>query len=1038
MKESASDSQRSWPASKCPSCHARLPAVSHKTQQASFCLYCGAPLGLTTDKTAIEDSPSDIADSSGWSQTESASLVKGHEPDKDEVKFTIGAYQVLDKIGKGGMGEVFLAYDTECGRRIALKRIRNDLVELLQLQRRFLKEARITSQLTHPAIIPIYSIHATEEQVYYTMPYVEGNTLKQILRQARQQTKGVGESEQSGTSIRALVRLFVIVCQATAYAHDKGVLHRDLKPENMIIGPYGEVMILDWGLAKLLEGPDDPEAAVVGVREHEKGSHRQLTRVGKVVGTVAYMAPERALGQPASIQTEIYALGVTLYQILTLHLPFRRGTLKEFRQRMGKELLPEPSEVAPYREVPPAVAQVVRRCLEPKAADRYQTVNQLIHDLEVYLEGRSEWFPQATLDLANKSDWEFQENVLIADYVEVTRNTELSDWFSLMISRSSFSGNIRLEATVCLNEDSAGIGFLLGVPEAPDRKHVIDGYCLWAGSTRFRDTKLLRTNVEVMRAPEATLDPGTKHHIAIEKLDSKIHFYLDGEHKMTYISHLPLVGTHVGLLSRDVNYSITDFAVYGGSQQLTVNCLAVPDAFLAHKDYDAALVEYRRIAYSFPGRTEGREAMFRAGITLLEQAKNCGDASKASDYYERALDEFAKLHNTPGAPLEYLGKALVYQTQGEYDEEFKCFELALRRYPKHPLLYFVQEQVVHRMHEASRRHRKATYNFALLVVHHLPNIATTPTNQHLFKSLQKHWEPLPFLNACPAKEPTDSIKNRYFAIALAFWLAKPYALVEIIEQIVQDPVSDHIAIGNALFALIELGSWKLASHQIEKLHKELNADDMDGPLDQNLKLLKTAILGHEHSIYDAITRFLTCDREYLESSQTRVTAYLMELALVLDFPEVVSELATQLEELPISPKDRLTLQAHHLWAQLLEGNWATAGELINSFPLTLLSDQNSPLYFLYGCWLHASEGPEIAEIHFSGVLDVPYPRLWALTSHYLGGKIHEESRWFKKSFLWERRLLYRQLSLYYRCGGDLKLYDHYKTLAREQYVYICD
>src|SRR5262249_32874545 len=157
-----------------------------------------------------------------------------------------GSYQVLKVIGKGGMGEVFLAYDTTCGRRIALKRIRSDLMEHVQMHNRFLKEARVTAQLTHPSIIPIYAIHGQQQQeVYYTMPYVEGQTLKQILRKAKQVEKKGQKSDVAGGSIPALMRIYLSICQAIAYAHSKEVLHRDIKPENIIVGQYGEVLILD-------------------------------------------------------------------------------------------------------------------------------------------------------------------------------------------------------------------------------------------------------------------------------------------------------------------------------------------------------------------------------------------------------------------------------------------------------------------------------------------------------------------------------------------------------------------------------------------------------------------------------------------------------------------------------------------------------------------------------------------------------------------------------------------------------------------------
>src|ERR1700722_14845651 len=161
----------------------------------------------------------------------------------------IGPFELLRSLGKGGMGEVFLGKDPSCGRLIAIKKIRDDLSKHKTMQERFLREAKIAAQLTHPSIIPIYSICDDKDGLYYTMPYVEGETLKEILLKTRQQEKKGEPLHPIGSSVPALIRIFLDICQAVAYVHARGILHRDLKPENIIIGKYGEVVILDWGLA---------------------------------------------------------------------------------------------------------------------------------------------------------------------------------------------------------------------------------------------------------------------------------------------------------------------------------------------------------------------------------------------------------------------------------------------------------------------------------------------------------------------------------------------------------------------------------------------------------------------------------------------------------------------------------------------------------------------------------------------------------------------------------------------------------------------
>lgn len=996
----------------CPNCRQRF-SVENSAANASmprFCPFCsadtatgkGSTIGMATMK---ETTP--------LPATASVSFLQEHLPLEQEILFTIGPYQILRSIGKGGMGEVFLAYDTSCGRRIALKQIRPDLVEHKQLHNRFLKEAHITSQLTHPAVIPIYAIHSEEALTYYTMPFVEGGTLKQLLRTARKQELQGIKMDHPADSIPALIRIFLSICQAVAYAHSKNVLHRDLKPENIIVGQYGQIVILDWGLAKMLKpnGSGDLDDSIEETEESDAQHH--MTNIGKVVGTVGYMAPERALGQPANFQTDIYSLGVTLYQLLTLHHPFHRESLKEFRLNMHREKILDPAEVAPYRDVPRSLSRVVLKCLAPEPENRYATVDQLIHDLENYIEGRSEWFQIAELDIDRKQDWEFQENVFIAEHVALTRGTEASDWFSLMISKDSFQETIKIEATVQIQEKGNGIGFLLSIPEADERQHINDGYCLWLGTESNRSTKLLRSTVEVLTAPDVFLKQNQSYRIRIEKIENNIHLYLNNTLQFSYISHLPLAGTHVGLLLKDDNLEVDDFLVFIGSQNVTVNCLAVPDAFLAHKDYATALSEYRRIGYSFPGRAEGREAMFRAGITLLEQANTTMDSSQKLEIYDTAHEEFHKLHNTPGAPLEYLGKALVYQAMNDDEEEAKCFELAYRRYPKHPLLPVLQEQILYRMHESSRNNRQATFNFIILTIRFLPEMAKQPNNVKLFKSLEKHWEPLFFFEYDATFSAQQEQINVGLASKLAFWLARPYVLAEIIDEVAACKEHHPITLANALFALVELGEVEMAKEKMAQFEEPVKQ-----ALQPYLGPIQAAILSREATLAEASDDLLKLKPETPSRAFERTLLYLIECAIDNDETPTAKYLIEQTKGWPLSNEALHWIDCYRIWLLLRERDFDTAGESLHSYPLELLSQDTSLLHFLYGCWLEHTEGKEIAAIHFAGIFDVPYPRSWNLCSYYLRDKITEDSGWIQKAFPWEKRQLYRQLALYHFCAGE--------------------
>jgi len=970
---------------KCPFCQSVFKRSREREQKhpIQFCAYCGARLQPVSAHSLIDNH---------------AILLKENKPAQNEVMGSIGQFLLLKSIGKGGMGEVFLAFDTVCGRRVALKRIRPDLVTSPQLKERFVREARITSQLIHPSIIPIYSIFIEKDLIYYTMPYIAGQTLKQILRQARDH-----EADHK-SSIPTLVRLYLNVLHAVAYAHSKGVLHRDLKPENVIIGTYGEVIILDWGLTKLIEEAEDEE-------ENPSSSKYRLTRTGKPVGTVAYMAPERAQGKPASQQTDIYALGGILYQILTLRLPFSRKNMQNFLKICNTEEFVAPEVRAPYRDVPQPLSEVVRKCLAPNPKDRYATCDELIAHIESFLEGRSEWFPVKELDTKTKQDWEFQEHILLAEHTAITRSSELAEWYGLMISKESFTDNVRLNVKISFGPLCPGIGLIVGAPNAMQRHQLTDGYCLWLTTKleKRRRTTLLRSGVAVFEAPDLHLEPNITYDLCIEKIDQTITLTINGVRQFSYLSHFPVVGTHVGLLTQNSDFDISPLRLSVGSQSIMVKCLAVPDAFFANGDYEKALTEYRRIGNSFSGRAEGREAFFRAGLTLLEKGKRIVDVTEQEAVFDLAQREFEKLRHTPGAPLEYLGKALIYQTTGEFQEEIKCFELAFRRYKDHPLLQVIIEQVVLRMHETSQRNRVAAYYFISLAIRFLSNIANKPSSKKLFDSLHKHWEVPPFLLS-RGDEGEEQLRFHRFCLGISFWLEQPFIVREILDNLIEMPVLPiaHIIDCLVLFAFFD--QTELLNSGLKRWKALLCSDEQEkyAHLFSCLELLL---------IEDQKELYLEAQKRLLESSPHNLEAHILLLLMEKFFRKGEYALCISLYNIkgPSHWSDQLhdELLARAIEAALLLNQTKTAEKLLSSIDKESCSNEESSLFFSYGCFLAATEGKDAAIEHFEQVLDAPYPRSWIIGAHVICGKLDTQTQgWFNRSFAYERHMLKRQLKLF--------------------------
>ncbi len=921
----------------------------------------------------------------------------------------IGKYTLLRLIGKGGMGEIFLAKDPTFERTVALKRILTKLIPYPSIKRRFLSEAKIAAQLTHPSILPVYSLHIEENQIYYTMPYVEGETLKEILKSTRMKEK-LGEPLHTlGSTIPSLIRIFLNVCQAMHYAHTKGFLHRDLKPENIMVGKFGEVMILDWGIAHPIGKPEENPIS------NEINTPYDLTKPGKVVGTVSYMAPERGMGKEASIQTDIYSLGVILYQLLTLRLPFIRPSLRDFRKLLKYERWVEPQEIAPHRDISMQLSHITKQCLEEDPNKRYQSVFEIIEQLENYIEGCPEWIPSASLEINSPKDWEFQENVMLSKHMAISRISNVLEWVMLMISKNSFSGNMRIEAKLEITKECFGIGFLICIPEPSERKGLEDGYCLWMGTRKNPSCTLFRSNVEVIHVPDIYLESNQKYLIAIEKIDNHFHLLINGQAILSYASHIPLVGGHLGMLLRDTHFKLEKLDILLGSQNVMVNCLSVPDAFLMSKDYAKALGEYRRIAHSFKGRAEGREALFRAGITILKQAKIKNNPSLYTD----ALSEFEKLHNTPGAPLEYLGKSLVYRSEKVLEEEIKCLELAIRKYPKHPLISVIEEHIGFRLHETARLDRKGGYSFLLLALCHVPKLLSSKETQMLINHLTTDWEKLYFIES-PPHFSSDSFFYKHLASEIAFWLAKPIVLYELLQKIERTAKEHAMFIGNIFFALLEMGYHQLIQYILQKQLKEGNPEFL---------LLKNSfeiiIETKQNSLLDSLDLFFRISPQKISIREARILKYLFEKSL---FSNQLERIPFYFDQLKTFEQVAIDFKPLEIWTLLRLKENDKAEKLFSNESI----DPTSEYFFLYICFLAQSKGEKKALDFFDPLLDIKYPRITTLLSYYLKGEIQLTSSWMKNAFWFEKVALFRQLSLYYFCIGKKGKSDKFYQMIEKE------
>lgn len=304
-----------------------------------------------------------------------------------------GRYQLTRELARGGLGSVWLARDQHVARDVALKSMLPRIAGNASLEERFLIEAQITGQLQHPGIIPIYELGIKPDgSPFYTMKLLSGQTLSQSIKAYHALPR---DSEERSVRFNELLQVFIGVCNAIGFAHSRNVIHRDLKPLNIMVGDFGEAIVVDWGLAKVMgrpelrerpssEEPVDARASASFVQP-TMNSDGSATVAGSVMGTPAYMSPEQALAQELDARADIFSLGAILYEILSGRAPYKAASGLEILELAQKGVIP--SLRTQNRDIPPALEAICLKALAKDKEARYPTAIALGDDIKQFLAG---------------------------------------------------------------------------------------------------------------------------------------------------------------------------------------------------------------------------------------------------------------------------------------------------------------------------------------------------------------------------------------------------------------------------------------------------------------------------------------------------------------------------------------------------------------------------------------------------------------------------------------------------------------------------
>src|SRR5262245_28268298 len=312
--------------------------------------------------------------------------VAGGDAPRPQAPPEVAGYEVLGPpLGRGGMGVVYQARDTHLGRDVAVKVLLEGHQRHPELYERFVEEARVAGRLQHPGVVPVYALgEAAPGRPYFTMKLVQGQTLAELLRDRADPVQGLPR----------FLKVFEAVCQAVGYAHSKGVIHRDLKPANVMVGSFGEVQLMDWGLAKVLasrerQRPEQRSDTKAEERETKRGG-AALTGAGAVLGTPAYLSPEQARGEPVDQRCDVFGLGALLCEILTGRPPYGGLAGREAERQAREGDLAEAWARLARCAAEGQLVGLARACLAPKRDERPRDAGVVAEAVTAYLAGVQE------------------------------------------------------------------------------------------------------------------------------------------------------------------------------------------------------------------------------------------------------------------------------------------------------------------------------------------------------------------------------------------------------------------------------------------------------------------------------------------------------------------------------------------------------------------------------------------------------------------------------------------------------------------------
>ena len=580
-----------------------------------------------------------------------------------------GRYEVGPVIARGGMGVIHQARDLNSRRVVALKLLPRDAPCPREDLLRFIREGQLTSQLEHPNIVPVHDIGLDESgQMYYTMKLVEGQTLTSILQGIRKNDAAM----LAEYPLARLLNIFQKVCDAVAFAHSKGVVHRDLKPDNIMVGSFGEVQVMDWGLARILRAMEEASEDA-GERRASWADRERLqqeeggpiptddfgdtlkTISGRIMGTPGFLAPEQILqdaAQPPGMKADVYSLGAVLYAILTLRPTVKGADISEMLRHIVAGDFPAPAKFnatdgedagraretkagsvrqggfphCPDGWIPTALSDIAMKALATRPEDRYSSVQELQREIEDYQNGYV-WHLVI--------DEDFSDPGALSRWVVSGGRAEIQDGElrlregepQVLMLRREVPGDVRIEFE-CRQVGSYlnCMGCFMNAIRADNYREIPwSGYEFEYGGYENSRNAIHRSNSQMWIEPAAPLASDIKYEVLAERVGSHLRMVVNGREVVALTDQDPLSGSDrvaVGFVGWNTDTRFTRIRISTLGTPWKGDVLDVAERQIQKGRYDAAIGLFEDTLESFPDAERRRRA--EAGLRTARQRRNLG------------------------------------------------------------------------------------------------------------------------------------------------------------------------------------------------------------------------------------------------------------------------------------------------------------------------------------------------------------------------------------------------------------------------------